>query len=129
MDLKRLDASKIEKVVYDYLIANSVADFIIPGHRNMSVNRPEMVCCNVPSQITDSNAIGDTMMRIEIFVKQIRGYKNTTALTTIHDKIVDLLPVTIGNYSFEYMDELPGIDGAGYDFIFINTNVMIFAEV
>ena len=128
MQLKKLDSSKIEKIIYDYLKSYNVANFIMGGHRNESINFGEMVYCNAPLPIFDKNAIGSTMMRIEIYVKQSDGYKNATKLTAIHDKIVALFPITLGDYNFEYISEISGTDNSGYDYIFINTNVMIYAK-
>lgn len=129
MDLKQLDTSKIEKAMYDYLKANNVCSFIMGGRRNASKSEDKMVYCNAPLDVYDDVAIGKTMMRIEIYVKQRSGFKNASVLTDIHDKIVDLLPVTLGNYSFEYNSELSGYDGeTGFDYIFINVPVMIFAN-
>ena len=128
MDLIKLDSSKIEKAMYDYLVLNNVAPNIYGGSRNVDINKDVMVYCNAPLPIYDKEAIGDSMVRIEIYVKKIGGWKNAARLSEIRDAIVPLFPKKLGeDYFFDYLEETTGSDKAGYDFIFITLNVVVLS--
>lgn len=116
MEIKKLDASRIEKALYDFFAGKNIASFVYGGHRNPLEKSSDVVYFVAPNPVNDLNAYGETIVRIEIYVKSINGYKNASKLTEISDNIIDLMPSRLGDYYFEFMDEVTGRDKADYDF-------------
>lgn len=129
VDLRKLDAGKIETALYNFIRPMFEMDdvYVMGGTRNSSKNESKSVYCNAPIEIKDLNAYGKTVARIEIYVKKIDGIKNAAEISRIHDAIVGSLQksVRIEDYGFSYMNEIPGDDRAGYNFIFINLATLI----
>lgn len=130
MDISlKSDPSKIELALHGLIKIPlaGVCDFVKTGSRNTSENPDCSVYCNASVPILDIGAIQQTTTRIEIYAKQIGGFKNNTKLTEIRDIIIPLIEnVKIDNsYLINKKSELSRPDGSGFDFIFINLNVTI----
>jgi len=126
----KADSSKIEMAVYNLIqpALVGICDFVKVGSRNPKENPTKSVYCNAPVPIVDLSAIERTTMRIEIYVAQIAGFKDTTTLSTIRDVIVPLIGSGItldDSYIINRGTELSRADGNGFDFIFLNLNVTV----
>jgi hypothetical protein len=125
----KADPSKIELALHGLIFPKltEVCDFVKVGPRNTSKQESKMVYCNAPVPVVDLNAISQTTARIEIYVEQISGFKDTTSLSEIRDIIVPLINgVTINDSYFVTLEnELSMYDNAGFNFIFLNLAVTI----
>lgn len=126
----KADSSKIEMAVYNLIKTPlaGVCDFVKVGSRNPKENPSKSVYCNAPVPIVDLSAINQTLMRIEIYVAQISGFKDTNGLSAIRDIIIPLIAegVTIDDsYFVALKDELSREDGNGFNFIFLNLAVTV----
>lgn len=125
ISLKKLDAAKIEEKLYSFVRPMFDTDdvFVMGGSRSRTVNFERQVYCNSPVEIKNREAYAQTVSRIEIFVQNTSsGIKNASVLTRIRDKITSSLQggVKLGDYHFDYIDEINGDDRAGFNYIFIN---------
>lgn len=126
----KTDSSALELAVHGFIQPKlaGVCDFVKVGSRNASKNPPKSVYCNATSPIVDQSAISQTIMRIEIYVEQIGGFKDTTGLSAIRNVIMKAIGdgVTLDKtYFINLSNELSRPDGNGFDFIFLNLNVTI----
>ena len=126
----KADSSKIELAVHGLITPAlaGVCDFVKAGSRNPKENPSKQVYCNATVPIVDLSAISQTTIRIEIYVEQTKGFKNSTTLSQIRDIIIPLIAdgVTIDNsYFVALTSELCRPDGNGFDFIFLNLAVTI----
>lgn len=125
MDLKKLDTSKIEKVLYDTVVLTGACPNVYGGPRNPLTSEDEMVFCVAPNDVRDEVAIGRTIARIEIYAKNISGLKNAEAITRMHDLIVDEIPIKEGNYFFDFLTEYNVQTKDGYSSCLISLIVII----
>lgn len=131
MDISiKADSSKIELAVHGLIETPlvGVCDFVKAGSRNSSKNPDTSVYCNATVPILDLSAISQTTIRIEIYAKDIDGFKNSTKLSAIRDVIMSTIKdgVTIDDSYFVTLNnEFSRTDGAGFHFVFLNMNVII----
>jgi len=129
IDLKKLDATKIETALYNLIrpLFTEVDVYVMGGSRNMDENPERQIYCNAPIDIKNLNAHGKTITRIEIYVRKLKGVKNGAELTRIRDIVLDKLQdgITINGYRFSHTDEITGDDRADFNYIFINLATLI----
>jgi hypothetical protein len=125
MDLKKLDTSKIEKVLYDKVVSTGACPNVYGGPRNSLTSEDEMIFCVAPNDVRDESAIGRTIARIEIYAKNISGLKNAEAITRMRDVIVELIPIKSGNYFFDFLSEISPQTRDGYSSCLISLIVII----
>lgn len=66
------------------------------------------------------------LVMIQIYVKNVNGFKNMEKITEIRDLILDLLPVRTDNYLYAYFDDIGSRDRSGFYNMNININCTIF---
>ena len=125
----KADSGKLELAVHAHILPylTGICDFVKAGSRNASKNPDNSVYCNAPVIILDLNAISRTTMRIEIYVKDIDGFKNSTKLSEIRDALVPVLGgVTLNDsYFVAHVSDITGKDNAGFSYVFLNLAVTI----
>lgn len=124
IDLKKLDAGKIETALYDFIrpMFDESDVYVMGGSRNTTANQPRQIYCHAPIEIKDRGAFGQTISRVEIFAEKISGIKNASELSRIKDVVLDKMQdgIRLGDYWFEYVNEISGDDKASYNYIFLN---------
>lgn len=125
MDLKKLDTSKVEKILYDRVVSTGVCPNVYGGPRNPLTSEDEMIFCVAPNEVRDESAIGRTIARIEIYAKNISGLKNAEAITIMHDAIVEEIPIKDGNYFFDFLSEINMQTKDGYSSCLISLIMIV----
>lgn len=125
MNNKNYDIAKIEKELYDALRLSGVLhnSQIFMGTRpkvDIPSDKDAFIVVSVPSDVTDMNAFGRFIARIDIYARDKNNLKNVTRLSELHDKVFDLLPIITNKYSFDLMGELGDSDSLGYHVTLIN---------
>lgn len=125
----KADSGRIELAAYNYAKDSlvGIVDKIGAGKRNSSVNPDSSVYFNAPVVILNLDAIAKTTMRIEIYVKDIAGAKDSTKISQIRDILVPLFKgVTLDDsYFMAHVNDISGDDNAGFSFVFLNLAVTV----
>jgi len=121
------DAGKLELAVYNVLKPHIPEDvYLNTGARHKKINEEKMIYCNAPLQFYDLSAIGKTRMRVEIYVKDIGGFKDSLNLSLLREIVLPLMDGAFvdNHYMLEYTGEMVANDNAGYHFILMSFNVV-----
>lgn len=129
MDKTLYDITTIETIIFDKLVSSGV------NSKNIFLsNRPDSLDKNVDyfyvirmsTPISDKDAIGVSIISIDLYVKDIRNLRNSIKLSEMYRNIVGLLPYSKDNYSFMYNGSTPSYsDKVGFHYQIVNIKLII----
>ena len=122
------DTNMIENELWQAMRAASACPMVYANRRPSSVtkNADTFIVVRSVTEISDKTAFGNTICRIEIYVKEVGGVKNSTKASAITQLVMDALPVETSKYLFTYLSGMSlGLDNTGYDVEAVNINVLI----
>ena len=128
MTNENYDTNKLENDLWQAMKASKACPVLYANRRPASVdkNADSFIVVRSVTEISDKTAFGNTICRIEIYVKEVGGVKNSTQASEIFKKVVAALPVETTSYLFTYLSNISlGLDGTGYDVEAVNINVLI----
>lgn len=122
------DIGEIENGLWQALKAAKICPVIYSNRRPSTVKKPADLFLVVSSmtEVSDRNAFGKNICRIEVYIKEVGGVKDSKQASIMSKKIMALLPIHTANYVFTYLSNISlGLDNTGYDVESINVNVLI----
>lgn len=122
------DIGEIENGLWQSLKTAKVCPVIYSNRRPSTVKKPADMFLVVTSvtEVSDRNAFGKNICRIEIFTKEVGGVKDSKQASIMSKKVMGLLPIYTDKYIFTYMSNISlGLDNTGYDVEAVNINVLI----
>lgn len=124
------DISTIENDLWQAMKTANVCPVVYANRRPSSITSAtttkSFIVVKSVTEIVDKTAFGKTICRIELYVKEMGGVKDSATSSTIAKKIMLALPVITDKYEFTYLSNIPlGLDSTGYDVEAYNLNVLI----
>lgn len=107
---------KIRKALIEEVKRLGLSKNVFPQNRPKAYEKMnDFVVVKVATEIRDDNAYGDTVCRIELYVKCLQnGTENENRMEAMIDKIENMRP-KIGPYNFSADTIIPlGTDGYGF---------------
>ena len=124
------DISKIEQALYDVVKASGMTLNIFPADRPDTVvtSMNDFAVVKVVTAVTDLNAYGKGICRIEMFARDLpSGIKNQAKITYMTGKLISALPIQHSTYLFDSGNSIVpmGRDGKGFSVVGVNINLII----
>lgn len=113
---KNYDVSKIEGAVWTAFVGGVIsADRLFTGSRPSGITSNSFIVINVVTNLYDKKAYGTCNIAVDIYAKDLTGgRKDAATLMSLHDKVIDVLPIKTSPYYIGYYSEASLDDGLGY---------------
>lgn len=121
------DITSIESALFLALKSTLPNTNVFASRRSSTSNSDLVVVGRCVTEVVDKNAFGQTICRVEVYVKEKGGLKDAARMTDIKKKIMAALPFKTQSYTFTYMSNIPiGFDqNTRYDLEVVNLTVII----